>query len=300
VDYVVFGIGMGASLVLAGIVGRTAGPSLRYRTSRTAGEVLKAEELVARVAWLRFCGSLGAALAIGGFFLLIVTGIAMALRLSDTVATISVGLALFAVIVLMGFWTWAFVNRFGLYGIVADRPRQAKLTSESQSEELARQARVPKPDREKKQKEPEPVVDSPIPTIGPEAPAVTTSGQQSKRTFKPWSTPAEPENAKSEPTVSPTTSPRIDPSRSEVVNPSDAAALERILSEPDPVPTEGAPAVSPAGEEAETADAEIDANASELVDDSSPEEPSADQQADGEDSSSIPAAPWNRRKQQRR
>jgi hypothetical protein len=121
VDYVIFGIGMGASLVLFGFGSRTVGPSLRYRQSASSGEVLRADQLVAKIAWGRFCGSLGVTIAIGGVFLLAVTGIAMLLRLSDQTATICVVLAVLLVVVLMVVWAWAFVNRFGLYGIVTER-----------------------------------------------------------------------------------------------------------------------------------------------------------------------------------
>jgi hypothetical protein len=306
VDYVVFGIGMGASLVLAGIIGRTLGPSVRYRTSRANGEVLKAEELVARVAWARFCSSLGAALAIGGFFLLIVTAIAMALRLDDTLATVIVGLALFAVIVLMALWTWAFVNRFGLYGIVAERPRKVKQPSEPRPEKAARETHRPRFGREKKQKEPEPIPDSPIPSIElstANGGATQPAAGQAKRTFKPWSTPAEAEPVHTESVTPPAKAPRIDPSRSEVINPSDAAALERILSEPDPVAAEPATAeptgeskAEPEGEEVTTISADEQAASGE----SEPALETTDEPTKDGDSSSIPAAPWNRRKQQRR
>ena|GEM_PF-2953501 len=125
-DYVIFGIGMGASLVLFGLGSRTLGPSLRYRNPSGSGEVLRAEELVARIAWGRFCSSLGVTIAIGGVFLLAVTGMAMLLRLGDRAATICVLLAVLLVGVMMVLWAWAFVNRFGLYGIVTEREMRTR------------------------------------------------------------------------------------------------------------------------------------------------------------------------------
>lgn len=230
-DYVVFGIGMGASLVLLGLAGRAVGPSLRYRRSSETGDVLKAEELVARIAWARFCSSLGAALAIGGVFLLIVTGVTMAIRIDDTAAAVAVGLALLAIVVLMVVWTWAFVDRFGLYGIVAGEAR-------------VREPRQQKPDRPKKQtpakaKTPStpPKVDTAHSANQPVAPANPEPEQPklspAKRALQPWSSLAEAEPKP--PMATPTTRPisTVDASRSEVINPSDAAALDRILSEPE-------------------------------------------------------------------
>jgi hypothetical protein len=272
--------------------------------------VLKAEELVARVAWARFCSSLGAALAIGGFFLLIVTGIAMALRLSDTAATIGVGLALLAIIVLMALWTWAFVNRFGLYGIVAERPRKAKQVREPKPEKSPRESRPSRFSRVRKQKEPEPIPDSPIPSIDPTTASSTASqpaASQARRTSKPWSTPAEPEPAPTQTEIPPTKAPRVDPSRSEVINPSDAAALERILSEPNPVPAEPAATEPPAETEPELSqdDEEVvpagaDEPEANAEDGRQPATESSSEPAKEADPASIPAAPWNRRKQQRR
>ena len=280
-DYVVFGIGMGASLVLLGLAGRAVGPSLRYRRSSETGDVLKAEELVARIAWSRFCGSLGAAIAIGGLFLLIVTGITMAIRIDDTAAAVAVGLALLAIVVLMAVWTWAFVDRFGLYGVVASEPR----------------IREPRPQKTEKPKKQTPVKTAAQVTtlksekpLTPKQPVVAASSEPeqpklsaAKRAFQPWSTPAEPDPQPE--VIAPPTRPvtTADPSRSEVINPSDAAALDRILSEPDPE--------SPVESILESAEEAIGESSEEAA--TEPETPIVDPHP-------VPAAPWNTRKHQRR
>jgi hypothetical protein len=154
----------------------------------------------------------------------------------------------------MALWTWAFVNRFGLYGIVAERPRKAKQVREPKPEKSPRESRQSRFSRVRKQKEPEPIPDSPIPSIDP-ATASSTANQpaasQARRTSKPWSTPAE-------------TEPELSQDDEEVV---------------------------PAGADEPEANAE---------DGRQPATESSSEPAKEADPASIPAAPWNRRKQQRR
>ena len=82
-DFVVFGTGTGAALVLIGWLGRDLGPRLRDRAPDDDEAVLGVEEMVARVSWARFCGSVGAALALCGAVLLLVTIASLVLRVSD-------------------------------------------------------------------------------------------------------------------------------------------------------------------------------------------------------------------------
>lgn len=274
-DYVVFGIGMGASLVLLGLAGRAIGPMLRYRRSRSSGEILAAVELLAQVAWARFCNALGAAIAFGGTLLLIVTGINMALRIDDGAAAVIVGLTLLLIVVLMAVWTWAYIGRFGLYGIVAQRPSTSTLQAQppydadewndSEAELdmpfLSAQAAEPdtetvasttRQDRPRNQTDAEPRP-SPEKVAGPkrsfalrlnpkpanqtaqvpEHPAAAASFASARPESAQVANPIAPERQIPEPVTTSVSSPAIDVSRSEVVNPSDAAALERILSEPD-------------------------------------------------------------------
>lgn len=131
-DFVIFGVGTGAALVLIGWLGRDLGPRLRHRAPRPDDEVLGVEELVARVSWARFCGSAGAALALCGALLLLVTFATLVLRLSDDAGTTTM-LATFAVVlVAMAVWSWAYVRRFGVYGVLAPRRPRAQPVAAAQ------------------------------------------------------------------------------------------------------------------------------------------------------------------------
>ncbi len=120
-DYVVFGIGFGATILVLGLLIRDIGPGLRYRAPTSPDGVFHAEELVAKVAWTRFTRALGAVLAIGGVLFVIVTGVCMGLMVSDgTGGWVMIG-SLIACLLLVMFWTWAFFDRFGSYGILPER-----------------------------------------------------------------------------------------------------------------------------------------------------------------------------------
>ena len=80
-----------------------------------------AEELVARNAWSRFCGALGAMFAITGAMFVVVTLVCMMLMVSDGTAGWTMGAALLFLVVIMAFWTWAYFDRFGSYGILPER-----------------------------------------------------------------------------------------------------------------------------------------------------------------------------------
>ncbi|HYH13209.1 MAG TPA: hypothetical protein VD789_12700 [Thermomicrobiales bacterium] len=123
-DYVVFGIGFGATILVLGLLVRDIGPRLRYRKPAGDDGIFHAEELVAKVSWGRFCGALGAVLAIGGMLFLVTTVICMVLRLSDeTGGWVMIGSLAF-IVLLLAFWTWAFFDRFGSYGILPEREEE--------------------------------------------------------------------------------------------------------------------------------------------------------------------------------
>lgn len=121
-DYVVFGIGFGATILVIGLLIRDLGPRLRYRAPADGSEVLHAEALVAKVAWTRFSIALGSVLALAGALFLIVTFVCMALMLSDSTGGWVMLGTLAMLLVLVAFWTWAFFDRFGSYGILPERP----------------------------------------------------------------------------------------------------------------------------------------------------------------------------------
>lgn len=120
-DYVVFGIGFGATLLVLGLMIRDLGPRVRYRTPSGPDGVFHAEQLVARVAWVRFCGALGAVLSVAGILFVVTTLICMALTMHDDTAPVVMGTALGVVVLVMALWTWAYFDRFGSYGILPER-----------------------------------------------------------------------------------------------------------------------------------------------------------------------------------
>ena len=104
VDYFVFGIGFGASLVLVGWALRQFGPGLRFRKTDSGRDVLSAEEMLIRHDWARFCISLGGLLSIAGAVVLLTTIVTLLIRPSDRAGSIVAG-ALF-VLVLAGVAAW--------------------------------------------------------------------------------------------------------------------------------------------------------------------------------------------------
>jgi hypothetical protein len=136
-DYVVFGIGFGATILVLGLLLRDLGPRIRYR--RGSNGVLPADVLVAKVAWDRFCNALGAVLAIGGILFLLATFVCILLTLSNDTGG-WVMLASLAVFFLMTlYWTWAFFDRFGAYGILPERPVAEEVVEPVPAPRQARQ-----------------------------------------------------------------------------------------------------------------------------------------------------------------
>ncbi len=120
-DYIIFGTGAGASLVLSGWVLREMGPRARDRKPEP-DDMLTASELVVRMAWARFCGACGMALLTCGLTVLTVTGITIFLAPDDETG----GLALLVVFGLCGImmlmWTALYLRQFGALGLVRPKP----------------------------------------------------------------------------------------------------------------------------------------------------------------------------------
>lgn len=155
-DYVVFGIGFGATILVLGLLLRDFGPKLRFRRSHDGGEVLGAEELVAKVSWTRFCTALGTVLALAGAAFLLITLVAMILVVSDDTGLWIMAGAYGVLIVVMAYWTWAYFHRFGSYGILPERaepePAFTKPRSRAETAKPAGPAATPGDDQD----EPEP------------------------------------------------------------------------------------------------------------------------------------------------
>lgn len=126
-DYIIFGIGSGATLVLAGWLLRNWGPRLRDRQPKD-DQILSASNLVMRMAWTRFCATCGTAMLICGILVMLVTLGATLLAPSDTIATAAVLVAFGLACVLMMLWSSLYVRQFGTAGVV--RPREKPAPAE--------------------------------------------------------------------------------------------------------------------------------------------------------------------------
>jgi len=122
-DYIIFGMGTGASLVLVGWLLRELGPRIRDRAP-AEGTVLSGGELVMRMAWARFCGTCGMALLLCGLLILFVAGILTLLSPSDDLGTAVILAAFGLVVVLMLTWTALYLRQFGTQGIVRRKVRE--------------------------------------------------------------------------------------------------------------------------------------------------------------------------------
>lgn len=123
-DYIIFGLGVGATLTLVGWAFREWGSALRDRSSSGEEAILSGHELVDRMAWQRFCRSCGAVLAIFGLLVLLATIIATALMLSNTTGATIVLATLAGCVVATLVWLGLFLHRFGARGIL--RPKSTK------------------------------------------------------------------------------------------------------------------------------------------------------------------------------
>jgi hypothetical protein len=116
VDYVVYGTGYGATLMLLGYALRTWGPKWRYRDEDERA-FASGELRSARAAWSRFTTGLGAVLATCGAVLILFTFALMLANpgdeVSEMVALIISGLLLIGVAT----WAWLYFSRFGAFGV---------------------------------------------------------------------------------------------------------------------------------------------------------------------------------------
>lgn len=108
-DYLVFGVGFGSTLVLVGWVLRQFGPAFRYRNE--PDDVLSAEQILERNDWQRFCIAMGALLSVCGAVILLVTLITLLIRPSDRVGTFVVGGLFVLALIAVAAWVVMYVNQ---------------------------------------------------------------------------------------------------------------------------------------------------------------------------------------------
>lgn len=154
-DYVLFGMGYGASLMLLGWALRTFGPQFKYsRPSHDDDVDLQVEQRF----WVRFIQGLGGAIAIAGVTLVLMTFVVVLVNPDDETGGL-IALSIWAfLLVAMLLWCWMYVKHYGLTGVWSQRegyglrkPKQPKARALSRSTEPSMGARVSattRPDRE--------------------------------------------------------------------------------------------------------------------------------------------------------
>lgn len=146
VDYFVFGIGFGASLVLVGWALRQFGPGLRFRKADSGRNVLSAEEMLIRHDWARFCISLGGLLSIAGAIVLLTTIVTLLIRPSDRAGSIVAGALFVLVLAGVAAWIGLFLSQHQGLGFRRQAPAQMSpgkrhpRTKAQQEEETAEEA----------------------------------------------------------------------------------------------------------------------------------------------------------------
>lgn len=112
-DYVLFGMGYGATLMLLGWALRTFGPERKYKDTNPED----IDRVVERQRWVRFIQGLGGVIAIAGTAMVLFTFIIMLVNPDDDTGR-------FIALVIWGFlgisvliWCWFYVSAYGLGGI---------------------------------------------------------------------------------------------------------------------------------------------------------------------------------------
>lgn len=158
-DYIIFGLGSGATLTLAGWSLREWGSAIRDRSSSSAETVLSGYELVNQMGWQRFCRSCGAVLAMFGLLVLLATIISTALMLSDATGSMIVISTFMACLVATLIWLGLFLHRFGARGILRPKATQPSVPV-AVDERAVDTAAMP---------------ESPAPLVGPPVPSGSSS-----------------------------------------------------------------------------------------------------------------------------
>lgn len=141
VDYIVFGTGYGATLLVLGWVIRTFGPGMRYQDAEDDTPA-SADVLVYRVSWTRFAQALGAVIATDGGAIIIVTFITALINPGDHVGSIVLWVCFALVVLGTAVWTWLYVARYGANGLV---PYQVDIARLLPSRERPFSQQIPRP-----------------------------------------------------------------------------------------------------------------------------------------------------------
>jgi len=144
VDYIVFGTGYGATLLVLGWAVRTFGPKARFRDADQDSPA-RADVLVYRAAWRRFAEALGAVMATAGAGVIVLTFLTALINPGDHAGAVILRVCFALVLIGTAVWLWLYVARFGVDGIIPERldigrlfaPRERPFTRSSQRPEPA-------------------------------------------------------------------------------------------------------------------------------------------------------------------
>lgn len=110
-DYLVFGVGCGASFVLIGWLFQQFGPAYGARKSAGQSDLLSAEEMIARHEWAGFTRAVGLALMASGLVMLLGTAITLLIRPSDSTGSTIVGILFVLALIAVAVWIGLFVRQ---------------------------------------------------------------------------------------------------------------------------------------------------------------------------------------------
>ena len=146
-DYVLFGMGYGATLMLLGWALRTFGPERKYKDVNPED----IDRSILQRRWIRFIQGLGGVISIAGTALVVFTFVVMLINPDDDtgsmVALVTWGFLTLAVLI----WCWFYVSSFGVTGVWSREEgygfRKKPLSSRTRSNEagLSTTRVVPKP-----------------------------------------------------------------------------------------------------------------------------------------------------------
>lgn len=111
--------------MLLGWALRTFGPALRYR--QNSESPTGADVLMARLSWRRFSSALGAVVSTAGIALTLMTFILILVNPGNVVGSRIAWGCFVLVLIAVAAWLWIYVGRFGIYGLMPERPEPATV-----------------------------------------------------------------------------------------------------------------------------------------------------------------------------
>lgn len=112
-DYVLFGMGYGATLMLLGWALRTYGPERKYKSIDNADS----NQVYEQRNWVRFVQGLGGVIAICGSALVLLTFIIMLINPDDTTGGLTSIIVWGFLLVVVLSWCWLYFTQYGMIGI---------------------------------------------------------------------------------------------------------------------------------------------------------------------------------------